>query len=89
MLLYFNKYLVGQKKKIKLVFKTKKMNRNNEIKLWKGNVEIYNSTKLSHNDYKKIKKDQLDRENEGVSKLKSFFEGNRLPYKIHPGSFCP
>jgi hypothetical protein len=65
------------------------MSRNNEIKLWKGNVEIYNSTKLSHNDYKKIKKDQLDRENEAISKLNSFFEGNRLPYKIHPGSFCP
>jgi hypothetical protein len=65
------------------------MKGNNEIKLWKGNVEIYNSTKLSHNDYKKIKKDQLDRENEAISKLKSFFKGNRLPYKIHPGSFCP
>jgi hypothetical protein len=65
------------------------MRKNKEIKFSTGNVEIYNSKKLSQDDYKKIKKDQLDRENEAISKLKSFFEENRLPYTIHPGSFCP
>ncbi len=65
------------------------MHKNNELKLSKGNVEIYDRTQsFSYNSHK-IKNGKVDREANAIQKLKSFFEKNRLPYKIHPGSFCP
>lgn len=76
-----------EKKKVKLFFINKtQMYNNNEFKFLKGNVEIYNSTQSF---YKKIEKVDSNRETEAIQKLKSFFKENRLPYKIHPGSFCP
>lgn len=75
------------KKKVKLFSITKiQMNNNNEFNFLKGNVEIHNSTQEFH---KKIKNLDSNRETEAIQKLKTFFEENRLPYKIHPGSFCP
>jgi hypothetical protein len=65
------------------------MRRNIELKLSKGNIEIYDRTQSFFYNSHKIKNGTVDREANAIQKLKSFFEGNRLPYKIHPGSFCP
>ena len=60
------------------------MHRNNKFEFYKGNIEIHNS---SHSFRPEIKNTMKDKEVEVIQTLKSFFENNRLPYKIHPGSF--